>query len=99
MSDELRDFTFVAQVVWQNWAHHVGVPWEERVGEWCVFPMGTVPYGWPGGGHRLALEMTADEMEELRLSAPADVPPIDPQPLPGPVPPPAPIPEPDEALN
>lgn len=96
-----HDVDFVAQVVWQNWAHHIGIPWEYRIGEWCVFPMGTVPYGWPGDGHRLALEMTAAELDELRLSAPVDPPPIEPQPLPSHVPPPAPMPSPDtdDAIN
>jgi len=75
---------YVAQVVWCNWAHHVGVPWTERIGDWCVFAVGTVPYGWPNNGHRLALELTQLDIDELRATAAMVVPEIVPEPLPEP---------------
>jgi hypothetical protein len=99
MSDEVvvhEPPSYVAQIVWQNWAHHIGVPWEERIGEWCVFRAGTVPYGWPGEGIRLAIELTTEELAELRKSTPAVVSPITPAPLPSPTLPPAPIAPPEE---
>ena len=75
---------YVAQVVWCNWAHHVGVPWTERIGDWCVFAGGTMPYGWPNNGHRLALELTQSAIDELRATAAIVVPEIVPEPLPTP---------------
>jgi hypothetical protein len=72
------------RVIHQDFAHHHDASPVEHVGNWKVYLASDVAYGWPHNGHRLALEMTADQIAWLRANDKAS--PVNPQPIPEPQP-------------
>jgi hypothetical protein len=63
--------------------HHCQATPIEQVGRWHIYNVADVPADWPGNGVRLAVTMSAEQVEWLRVNdKPGD---FDPLPLPLPV--------------
>jgi hypothetical protein len=68
------------RIIHQDFAHHQPANPIETAGNWKVYNLADVPYGWPNNGHRMALEATEAQLVILRSEAAL---PVDPKPLPG----------------
>jgi hypothetical protein len=76
--------------------HHCTATPIEQVGRWHIYNIADVPADWPGNGVKVAVTLTTEQVEWLRVNdKPGD---FDPLPLPQPIPEPQPEPE-DEFEN
>ena len=68
------------RIIHQDFAHHCSATPIDKAGNWQVYDLADVPYGWPNNGHRMALEATTSQLDVLRGE---EALPVDPKPLPG----------------
>lgn len=68
------------RIIHQDYAHHQAATPVDTAGNWKVYALTDVPYGWPNNGHRMALEATDSQLAALRDE---ELLPVDPRPLPG----------------
>lgn len=56
------------RIINQNYSHLLDVEPIEKVGRWYVYNLEDVPFGWPGNGVKLSLEVNSSQIEWLRIN-------------------------------